>query len=241
MEIPEHTLSASEFAKLSLFRPPPPEGAGAPSRWPMGNGFADSRSMQQHLLSSTDPGPGPSAGPGTDPLPLSTAYQYALHFAQMHPGFDTIVMPRRMLPGVINTVGSVFVGFPPVGGILAEAVSHSDRGCVATRHVPATFHVGSRNGQWGANNTWGVNNVSTDAARYDRRAASVASVMLDLNHRLAREARDRAVAAGVAAGARGIPHSTYRVGRRCKEASRLPEKCYAGQYYSQSVLKYVLP
>ena len=239
MEIPERTLVGSELDELALYRPPPPEG-DAP-RWLPGSSFADTAAS----TASTDQRP--HAGARADPLPLSTAYQYALTFAQVHPGFDTVVMPRGMLPEVIDIVGSVFVGFPPVGGLLAEAVSHLDRSCVTTRHVPVTFHVGKRNGQWGVNTTW--DNSTGSGAHHsspsnpsNRPARSDTSALLDLNHLLAREARDRAV--GAAAADRGplrAFHSRYRVGRRCKEASRLPQKCYAGHYYPQSLQKYVLP
>ena len=163
----------------------------------------------------------------------------------MHPGFDTVVMPRGVLPGLINSVGNVFVGFPPVGGMLAEALSNLDRSCVATRHVHVTFHIGRRNGHWGGNDTWGVNTstASSGAGPLHQEASSGASVLLDLNQRLAREARDRATGA-FAHATTDVSHShsqvIYRTGRRCKEASSLPTKCYAGHYYPQSTLKFVL-
>lgn len=79
---------------------------------------------------------------------LETAYQYGTQFAQLHPGYDCFVVAANRLPAIAKLVGSVYVGHPPVGAVLAEAALIVDHTCITARHLPATFHVGSRNGEW---------------------------------------------------------------------------------------------
>ena len=79
---------------------------------------------------------------------IHMAFEYTTKFAQLHPGYDCFVVATDLLDKLVDKVGNVFVGYPPAGSILAEAARSVDRMCVTARRVPATFHVGSRNGEW---------------------------------------------------------------------------------------------
>jgi hypothetical protein len=79
---------------------------------------------------------------------IETAYQYGTQFAQLHPGYDCFVVAADRLPAIAKLVGAVFIGHPPVGAVLAEAALMIDRTCITARHMHATFHIGSRNGEW---------------------------------------------------------------------------------------------
>jgi len=79
---------------------------------------------------------------------INTAFQYTTMFQQLHPGYDCFVVATGLLSRLADKVGDVFVGFPPAGAVLAEAARSVDRLCVTARRIPATFHVGSRNGEW---------------------------------------------------------------------------------------------
>jgi len=79
---------------------------------------------------------------------IDVAFEYAMAFSQLHPGYDCFVVASELLEKVANLVGNVFVGYPPAGSILAEAARSVDRLCVTARRIPGTFHVGSRNGEW---------------------------------------------------------------------------------------------
>ena len=78
------------------------------------------------------------------PLDLGLAYHYALHFAQLHPGYDAFVVPQHLLPQLVSGLGDVLVGYPPVGSMVAEVVSNAHGGCVMTKHIPTlsnlTYH-----------------------------------------------------------------------------------------------------
>lgn len=80
---------------------------------------------------------------------MELGYDLAQQFQQNHPGYDCFVAPVYTVQRIAEKVGSVFTGFPPCGSVLAEAAHLADRTCVTARKMPATFHVGSRNGEWG--------------------------------------------------------------------------------------------
>eukprot|EP00607_Mallomonas_marina_P004493 CAMPEP_0182439040 /NCGR_PEP_ID=MMETSP1167-20130531/86179_1 /TAXON_ID=2988 /ORGANISM="Mallomonas Sp, Strain CCMP3275" /LENGTH=184 /DNA_ID=CAMNT_0024632625 /DNA_START=917 /DNA_END=1471 /DNA_ORIENTATION=+ len=86
--------------------------------------------------------------PPLDVSSLDTAYEYAHMFKQQHPGYDALVLKSSGVEAVRNYVGEVYTGFPPVGGMLSEALRSVNQRCFATRMVHATFHIGSRNGDW---------------------------------------------------------------------------------------------
>lgn len=79
---------------------------------------------------------------------IEEAYKYALQFNQLHPGYDCMITTPRSLTKIIDKVGDVFVGHPPVGSVLAKAAAVVDNTCITAKGLPATFHVGSRNGHW---------------------------------------------------------------------------------------------
>lgn len=79
---------------------------------------------------------------------MEEAYKYALKFHQLHPGYDCMITTPQSLVKIIDNIGEVFVGHPPVGSVLAKAAAVIDPSCITARGVPATFHVGSRNGHW---------------------------------------------------------------------------------------------
>ena len=88
----------------------------------------------------------------TDPkLNLEAAYTYTLEYEQSHPGYDCFVARPETISEIVDVIGDIFVGFPPVGSALAKAAKRIDPGCVAARNFPATFHIGSKNGDWGLN------------------------------------------------------------------------------------------
>eukprot|EP01041_Mallomonas_annulata_P012342 gene12342-25969_t len=63
---------------------------------------------------------------------LHVAYEYALMYRQLHPGYDCLVLRQSHLPEVIRYIGDVYTGFPPVGSVLAEAVRTVNARCAAT-------------------------------------------------------------------------------------------------------------
>ena len=95
---------------------------------------------------------------------LATAYNYTAAFAQLHPGYDCLVAKIDVLPKILQGVGDVFTAFPPVGSVLCEAVKIAENACTTVKSVSATFHVGSRNGDW----------EGGDAAEYIRQNALLA-------------------------------------------------------------------
>lgn len=79
---------------------------------------------------------------------MEQGYKYALLFNQLHPGYDCMITTPQSLVKIIDNVGDVFVGHPPVGSVLAKAAAIVDSSCITARGLPATFHVGTRNGHW---------------------------------------------------------------------------------------------
>ena len=120
---------------------------------------------------------------------------------------------------------------------------------MATRHVPATFHMGTSNGHWGQGNrhpsTIHHHSVATNAtamaiaAEHFHRTKMKNSMFMQLNHHLADMARAESLTAAHISG-NMITSTRYVPGRRCKDATRLPSTCYAGDYYPQSRIKYML-
>jgi hypothetical protein len=74
-----------------------------------------------------------SHAPKMDLSVIEQAYRYTNMFAQLHPGFDCLVLPMTLLDKVVAAVGNVFTGFPPVGSVLAEAARVADPNCVAIK------------------------------------------------------------------------------------------------------------
>lgn len=63
---------------------------------------------------------------------------------KQHNGHDCIIFPARKLESVMRHVGSVFVGFPPVGNTFMKALRCAGLStCVQHPHL--TFHVGPGN------------------------------------------------------------------------------------------------
>ena len=98
-------------------------------------------------------------------------------------------------------------------------------------HHPATFRRHSVNA---ANNT---TSTATSAENFHRNKARN-SMLLQLNHHLADTARAQSLTAAHITG--NVATTRYIPGRRCKDATRLPTTCYAGDYYPQSRIKYML-
>jgi len=182
-------------------------------------------------------------------LSLANAYRYALAFAQvrstrhsarkknhalsampttpptaaqLHPGYDCVVATHEALARALPMLGDVFVGFPPVGGLLAEVLAHADPGCVTVRNAALTFHYGARNGGWGSSTTPDVAKVNVNSTVGTGRGGDAKARLVALNQRLAREARDAATAA-VGGG--------YLPGARCRDMLQPPATCTAAQYY----------
>ena len=84
---------------------------------------------------------------------LNDAYEYAVSFRQNHPGYDCFVTDVGSLIDISKAIGNVFTGYPPVGGILARAANDVSRMrgklCNVVANLHSTFHVGSRNSDWG--------------------------------------------------------------------------------------------
>jgi hypothetical protein len=80
---------------------------------------------------------------------MVVAYEYVTHFAQMHPGYDCMVATVKHILEIAKHVGNVFVGFPPSGSILCEAVNLVSRSCRTYKFAAGTFHLGTRNSDWG--------------------------------------------------------------------------------------------
>lgn len=84
---------------------------------------------------------------------LNLAYEYTLSFQQNHPGYDFMVLDTMALLDVSKSVGNVFTGYPPVGSVLTRAVNDLARvrskPCKVITNMHSTFHVGSRNSDWG--------------------------------------------------------------------------------------------
>ena len=134
-------------------------------------------------------------------------------------------------------------------------MSHLDPNCAVTRHVPATFHMGTSNGHWGqgshhpatfhrhsvaANSTTTAAASASTSAENFHRIRMRNNMLLQLNHHLADTARAQSLTAAHITGNMGATRSRYIPGRRCKDATRLPSSCYAGDYYPQSRIKYML-
>ena len=81
-------------------------------------------------------------------------FEYAISFGQHHPGFDCVVIKKSTLKRVFPLIGDVFVGYPPAGSILNQAIaSIARREAVTMTHMHSTFHIGSRNSKWGHSKT----------------------------------------------------------------------------------------
>ena len=152
--------------------------------------------------------------------------------AQLHPGYDCVVATHEALARALPMLGDVFVGFPPVGGLLAEVLAHADPGCVTVRNTALTFHYGARNGGWGSSSSGSSSGSSSDAPDVAKvnvnstvgtgRGGDAKARLVALNQRLAREARDAATAA---VGGRYLP------GARCRDLLQPPATCTAAHYY----------
>jgi hypothetical protein len=137
-----------------------------------------------------------------------------------------VVATPEALARALPMLGDVFVGFPPVGGLLAEVLAHADPGCVTVRNAALTFHYGARNGGWGSSGssstTPDVAKVKVNSTVWTGRGGDAKARLVALNQRLAREARDAATAA---MGGRYLP------GARCRDLLQPPATCTAAHYY----------
>lgn len=97
---------------------------------------------------------------------IATAYNLTQAFAQQHPGYDCLVARAKSIPRILQSLGNVFTAYPPVGSILCEAVRVAEKDCVTSKGIPATFHVGTRNGNW----------ENDDAVEYMKQNAVLAKV-----------------------------------------------------------------
>ena len=156
------------------------------------------------------------------PRPRSPSQPTRRFVAQLHPGYDCVVATRAALTRALPMLGDVFLGFPPVGALLAEALAHADPGCVTARNAALTFHLGARNGGWGVRG--GVGGGGGGGAANGSREDDERARLMALNQRLARQARDKAAAAVAA----GVPRAP---GARCREVRQLPEECTAARHY----------
>lgn len=80
---------------------------------------------------------------------LEELYELAKRRPQLHAGYDCFIWRRPATPLLRLYTRGVFVGYPPIGRVLRDALS-----CVAghkfmeVRGQKHTFHVGNRNGGW---------------------------------------------------------------------------------------------
>ena len=85
---------------------------------------------------------------------IQLAYDYTLSFKQYHPGYDCVVLDTQALVDISKSVGNTFTAYPPVGNVLVRAVNDLARArgknCKVATNLHSTFHVGSRNSDWGS-------------------------------------------------------------------------------------------
>lgn len=82
------------------------------------------------------------------PSDLDALYRFGRKNPQRHPGYDCFFWRRKQTDAIRLYVRGVFVGYPPVGRVLAEALRCVARSYREVRGAHHTFHLGDRNGGW---------------------------------------------------------------------------------------------